>query len=1343
MGASRGCAPPKRLTTDSANEKLMNTRTLLSEDEDTGRVMTGLAATVACLALCVLVPLHAAARTINVNLYNSNGTAADHQIQSADSAGAVPVAAQHWSQIGFPAGSLSGGSPQRSVALTDDAGNAAASFVSTLETAYVSNSGAAVAAPDSGNGRLMASYLAYDDPADGESPDDTGHLRIENLSSTFTTAGYRVYVYFDTDGGDRTHTITVTPDGGSAQQVVGEDSGTFSGDLVAAVGSGAYANVAVFTNLTASGFTLAMDSNTGRAAVNGIQVVNAEQPLPPEILSFTTDDIYLAPGESAMLSWAVEGETNYFAISPAPGDVTASTTDGTGTVSVTPTQTTLYTLTVSNAVGVASQSVRIGVGPARPNILFFLVDDMGWQDTSLPFHYDANGDPVVSALNQRYRTPHMETLAGRGMMFTSAYACSVCSPTRVSIMTGMNSARHYVTTWTHPDSPRDTGSNQVPHLKSPDWRTAGMDETDVTLPSLLQQAGYRTIHAGKAHFGCNGSFAGDPRAIGFDVNIAGHGAGGPGSYYGTQNFGSGTWQVPGLEEYHGEDIFLTEALTREMNASIEQSVQDGVPFFAYMAHYAVHVPWASDSRFATNYPSLSGGALEFATLVEGMDRSLGDILAKLEELGVAEDTFVIFLSDNGGDYVNTPLQSKKGTGFEGGGRVPLTASWAKRNPANAFQTALPVPAASRVDDIVAAWDMFPTVLGTAGVTLPSGTMDGHDLRPYFRDDPGTHRPQEFVMHFPHGHNNDHFSIMRSGEWKLIYNYGDESYELYNLVDDIGEATNLESAEPVRLYDMAEALVDRLDGMAAQYPVDVDTGLAVKPVLPPAPMNVYLMGGQSNMRTEIKTAFVDEMLNIDCNRSIYAAFYSNSGKPLDSGWNDQSWEGDPPAPGRVTFYPGTSDTDPNIGTVYSAMIADWQAELAALTEPYTIKGIIWVQGEQDTKNTTSANRYAADLDLLVNRVHEEFSLTAGSVPFYYSRLLSTAAHFTYADDLRQQQDNADQASGHADSITNAYIVDSSSLTFSDGVHYDVASMPLLGQRFAAATAVGWPSVTADGGATNVTASMADLSGYLVSTGGAPTEVYAFWGPTDGFRVAADWSHTKQLDADGMGPLTCAVSGLAENTRYYYRFCAMNAFGVSWARASESFTTCGAIPFTDDFESRLLGDLDGQYGWTASGASVQTNAVVEGVQAVGIEGGASEVSHLFEEGSTQVWTDLRCLPVFGAPASDPPDGSTFAFYFNTNGLIMAFDGSTPSQLDGVVLQPNEWARFTVHSDHVNANWDLWVNGVSVVTDLEFFSPRPGSYSGLILNGCADGTTYIDNVNIGLRNPLDMAAALFYGR
>jgi hypothetical protein len=256
-----------------------------------------------------------------------------------------------------------------------------------------------------------------------------------------------------------------------------------------------------------------------------------------------------------------------------------------------------------------------------------------------------------------------------------------------------------------------------------------------------------------------------------------------------------------------------------MGKAIEAAVDDGVPFFAYLAHYAVHAPFEADPRFTANYPSLSGDNLAFATLIEGMDKSFGDLLAKLDTLGVAADTLVIFLSDNG-----TPI---------GGMRVPMLAGWGAPDPSNAFQQTLPVAPGSREDDIVACWDLFPTVAGIAGAAY-SHPIDGFDLRPYFASTPGSHRPQEFLMHYPNGHSNDFFSLLRQNEWKLILNYGSDSYELYNLATDLGETTNLAASEPARLMAMARRLARRLDGMGAQYPVNTSNGSAHPPLMPALP-----------------------------------------------------------------------------------------------------------------------------------------------------------------------------------------------------------------------------------------------------------------------------------------------------------------------------------------------------------------------------------------------------------------------------------------------------------------------------------------------------------------------------
>lgn len=295
--------------------------------------------------------------------------------------------------------------------------------------------------------------------------------------------------------------------------------------------------------------------------------------------------------------------------------------------------------------------------PEKPNIIVFLVDDMGVMDSQVPFLTDGRGNPVRYPLNDWYRTPGMERLAEQGIRFSTFYAQSVSSPTRASIMTGQNATRHRTTNWINSEN-----NNKTPFGPT-DWNWEGIKKEDITIPRLLQDAGYRTIHVGKAYFGCVGSDGEDPINVGFEVNIAGSSIGQPGSYHGGHGYGhikgNKRRAVPGLEEYHGSNIFLSDALTIEADKQITQSVKEGEPFFLYMAHYAVHAPFETDERFINHYtsPDKSDKAKAFATLVEGMDKSLNDILNRLEELNVAESTLIIFLGDNGSD---APLGDEKG-----------------------------------------------------------------------------------------------------------------------------------------------------------------------------------------------------------------------------------------------------------------------------------------------------------------------------------------------------------------------------------------------------------------------------------------------------------------------------------------------------------------------------------------------------------------------------------------------------------------------------------------------------------------------------------------------------------
>jgi len=379
-------------------------------------------------------------------------------------------------------------------------------------------------------------------------------------------------------------------------------------------------------------------------------------------------------------------------------------------------------LLVLLALGLAAPTAS--AAPAPPNLVIMLVDDMGIMDTSVPFLTDEAGRPKRYPLNDYYRTPNMERLAARGIRFNQFYAMSVCSPTRISIMTGQNAARHRTTNWINPD--RDNAGPQG----APDWNWRGLKRGDVTLARQLQAGGYRTIHVGKGHFGPRDSEGADPRNLGFDVNVGGASIGAPASYLGTQDFGLKTKNakagVLGLEKYHGQDIFLTEALTREANAHVGDAVKAGKPFFLYFPQYAVHAPFNSDARFAAHYANSGkpANAQAFATLIEGMDKSLGDLLDNLEKLGVAENTLVVFLGDNGSDAplghqhevaCAAPLRGKKGSHYEGGVRVPFIAAWAKAGGSSPHQKRLPIPAGAVQSQQAAVMDLFPTLLALAGL----------------------------------------------------------------------------------------------------------------------------------------------------------------------------------------------------------------------------------------------------------------------------------------------------------------------------------------------------------------------------------------------------------------------------------------------------------------------------------------------------------------------------------------------------------------------------------------------------------------------------------------------------
>ncbi|HTM97813.1 MAG TPA: sulfatase, partial [Pedobacter sp.] len=437
----------------------------------------------------------------------------------------------------------------------------------------------------------------------------------------------------------------------------------------------------------------------------------------------------------------------------------------------------------------------------KPNIILFLVDDMGWMDTSQPF-----GNSTMP-LNKQFHTPNMERMAKQGVLFSNAYVNAVCTPTRTSLITGSSSARTHVTNWTsiHANEQTDFPDSV---LKTPDWNVNGLSTganqqsflIKKPLPQILKEAGYFTIHVGKAHWGSLGTSGSDPTELGFIVNIAGSSLGHPQSYLGTDNYGNLPGKttfnaVPDLQQFYGKDIFLTEALTQKAKKAMDYPIQHQKPFFLSLCHYAVHLPIQKDNRFVDRYikAGLDPTEAAYASLIEGMDKSLGDIMDFLEKKGIAKNTIIIFMSDNGGlantgrggkpNTQNYPLRGGKGSAYEGGIRVPLMVKWPGVTKPN-----------QRTNQYVMVEDFFPSVLEMAAIKEvdKSTIRDGKSYVPLLKNVSYTDTTRALIFHYPHRWTKNEneaiawTSAIRLGSWKLIYLMKKKQLELYNLASDLSE-----------------------------------------------------------------------------------------------------------------------------------------------------------------------------------------------------------------------------------------------------------------------------------------------------------------------------------------------------------------------------------------------------------------------------------------------------------------------------------------------------------------------------------------------------------------------------
>lgn len=477
---------------------------------------------------------------------------------------------------------------------------------------------------------------------------------------------------------------------------------------------------------------------------------------------------------------------------------------------------------------------------SRPNIILFMVDDMGWQDTSLPFwtrptHY-----------NRLYETPNMERMAKQGMMFTQAYASSISSPSRCSLITGTNAARHRVTNWTLQKNATTDGRDS--ELAVPDWNYNGVSQvagtnntyTATSFVQLLKNSGYHTIHCGKAHFGAIDTPGESPYHWGFEVNIAGHAAGGLASYLGEENYGHSKdgkplslMAVPGLEKYWSTETFVTEALTREALKALDKASAYNQPFFLYMSHYAIHIPLQPDKRFYDKYKAkgMTEHEAYYATLIEGMDKSLGDILDWLDRNGKSDNTIVIFMSDNGGlaaqpewrdgetHHQNYPLYSGKGSLYEGGIREPMIVRWPGV-----------VKPDSKCDKYLLIEDFYPTILQMAEVENYTTTqpIDGISFMPLLTQsgDPSQGRSLYWNMPNNWGVNGPGINFncaVRNGDWKLVYYYRTGKKELFNIRKDIGETTDVSASNPELVKSLSKDLGEYLRSVDAQRPIVKATG----------------------------------------------------------------------------------------------------------------------------------------------------------------------------------------------------------------------------------------------------------------------------------------------------------------------------------------------------------------------------------------------------------------------------------------------------------------------------------------------------------------------------------------
>lgn len=438
------------------------------------------------------------------------------------------------------------------------------------------------------------------------------------------------------------------------------------------------------------------------------------------------------------------------------------------------------------------------------NVVFILVDDLGVMDIG------ANNPDCF------YETPNIDKLAATGMRFTSGYAANpVCSPTRFSIMTGKYPTRA--------DATNFFSGTRAGRFKPAPLHDQ-MDLAEVTLAEALKPHGYHTFFAGKWHLGPTEEFW--PTKQGFDVNRGGFSRGGP---YGGKKYFSPYGNPRLTDGPDGEH--LPDRLAGETVKFMEQHQDE--PFLAYLAFYSVHTPLIGRPDLVEKYKkkaerlglndkphfapeeqtlpvkqkrqvrTVQAHAV-YGAMVEAMDAAVGKVLDSLDEMGIADNTAVFFMSDNGGlstsegsPTSNLPFRGGKGWLYEGGIREPWLVRW----------PGVTKPG-SVCDEPVISVDFAPTILDMAGLpAIPKNHLDGKSLVPVLKDSEANLGRQSLFWHYPHYANQGGFpgGAVREGDWKLLERYEDGRVHLYNLKDDVGERNDLADKHPERVQAMRARL----------------------------------------------------------------------------------------------------------------------------------------------------------------------------------------------------------------------------------------------------------------------------------------------------------------------------------------------------------------------------------------------------------------------------------------------------------------------------------------------------------------------------------------------------------